>query len=98
MDFGASSLDVLVNVRLIVADYTEELQVKQHFLLEVIRLAEELEVGFAFPSTSLYVESTPEHPFPEEKVPSGDQLRQQVEKFGPGGELSRTSGSGNFAP
>ncbi len=98
VDFGASSLDVLVNVRLIVADYTEELQVKQRFLLEVIRLAEELEVGFAFPSTSLYVESTPEHPFPEEKVPSGDQLRQQVEKFGPGGELSRTSGSGNFAP
>lgn len=96
VDFGASSLDVLVNVRMVVADYTEELQVKQRFLLEVIRLAEELEVGFAFPSTSLYVESTPEHPFPEEQVPAGEQLRQQVEKFGPGGELSRTSGSGNF--
>ena len=96
VDFGASSLDVLVNVRMRVADYSEELQVKQHFLLELIRLAEELEVGFAFPSTSLYVESTPEHPFPTEKVPSGEQLRQQVEKFGPDGELSRPQGSGTF--
>jgi MscS family membrane protein len=96
VDFGASSLDVLVNVRMRVADYSEELEVKQSFLLELIRLAEELEVGFAFPSTSLYVESTPEHPFPAENVPAGDQLRQQVEKFGPGGELSRTRGSGNF--
>ncbi|OUU20671.1 MAG: hypothetical protein CBC13_10390 [Planctomycetia bacterium TMED53] len=96
VDFGASSLDVLVNVRFKVVDYSEELQVKQRFLLEVIRLAEEMEVGFAFPSTSLYVESTPEHPFPAETIPSGDQLRQQVNKFGPGGELSRPEGSGNF--
>ena len=96
VDFGASSLDVLVNVRMRVADYSEELQVKQQFLLELIRLAEELQVGFAFPSTSLYVESTPEHPYPTENVPTGDQLRKQVEKFGPGGELSRTQGSGAF--
>ena len=52
VNFGASSLDILVNIRLKVADYLEELQVKQAFLLEVIRLAEEMEVGFAFPSTS----------------------------------------------
>jgi len=96
VNFGASSLDVLVNVRFRVADYSEELQIKQWFLLEVIRLAEELEVGFAFPSTSLYVESTPEHPFPNDTVPPGDQLRQQIAKFGPGGEKSRPQGSGNF--
>lgn len=95
VNFGASSLDILVNIRLIVADYLEELQVKQAFLLEVIRLAEEMEVGFAFPSTSLYLESTPEKPFLTEKS-SISQLKTQIEKFGPGGSQTRTKGSGEF--
>lgn len=92
VDFGASSLDILVNVRMVVADYPEELRVKQDFLIQVIRLAEELEVGFAFPSTSLYVESTPEHPFPDSVVPSHESLSQQVQKFGPGGERAVSKG------
>ena len=95
VNFGASSLDILVNIRLVVADYLEELQVKQAFLLEVIRLAEEMEVGFAFPSTSLYLESTPEKPFLAEKS-SISQLKTQIEKFGPGGSQARTEGSGEF--
>ncbi|MDE0960196.1 MAG: mechanosensitive ion channel [Planctomycetota bacterium] len=95
VNFGASSLDIQVNIRLMVANYLEELQVKQAFLLEVIRLAEEMGVGFAFPSTSLYVESTPEKPFQSESA-SSSKLKSQIEKFGPGGELARPDGSGKF--
>jgi len=95
VNFGASSLDILVNIRLVVANYLEELQVKQAFLLEVIRLAEEMEVGFAFPSTSLYLESTPEKPFLTEKS-SISELKAQIDKFGPGGSQTRTKGSGEF--
>jgi len=95
VNFGASSLDIQVNIRLIVADYFEELRTKQAFLLEVIRLAELMEVGFAFPSTSLYVESTPENPF-HAGTTSLPDLKAQIEKFGPGGDMARPSGSGDF--
>ncbi len=95
VNFGASSLDILVNIRFMVADYSEELRTKQSFLLEVIRLAELMEVGFAFPSTSLYVESTPENPFHGGSTSLPD-LKAQIEKFGPGGDMARPSGSGEF--
>ncbi|MEE2855883.1 MAG: mechanosensitive ion channel family protein [Planctomycetota bacterium] len=96
VNFGASSLDIMVNIRLRVADYFGELRAKQAFLLEVIRLAEEMGVGFAFPSTSLYLESTPENQYSLPPAASLDQLKQQIDRFGPGGELSRSSGSGEF--
>ena len=96
VNFGASSLDIMVNIRFKVEDAFGELRTKQAFLLEVIRLAENMNVGFAFPSTSLYVESTPEHPYAASGTNDPELLKKDIERFGPSGDLSRTSGTGVF--
>lgn len=96
--FGPSSLEILVYVFFDVADWKAELAARQDFMLEVIRLAEHLGVGFAFPTTSIHVESTPENPLSVEPVGPVDALRQQVDRFGPSGDLARPDGSEPFRP
>lgn len=61
-DFAASSIDILFRCYIEVLTFAEELQVREQVLFSVLRLAKELGVSFAFPSTSLYVESLPERP------------------------------------
>jgi MscS family membrane protein len=57
-NMSASSLDILLNGNLEVFDWSEELKTKQEILLAIIRLAEVLNINFAFPSTSVYIEKT----------------------------------------
>lgn len=57
--FGPSSLDVMVYFFLDVPTWTGELEAKQELFLSFMRAAEEVGVSFAFPSTSVYVESLP---------------------------------------
>ncbi|MEN0002708.1 MAG: mechanosensitive ion channel family protein [Bacteroidota bacterium] len=59
-DMNASSLDILVYVFFDVADWSAELKGKHQILMSIIELAKKLDVQFAFPSTSIYVESMPE--------------------------------------
>lgn len=51
----ASSLNILFRSYLEVNSYAEELQVKENLLLGILRLASALEIDFAFPSSSIYV-------------------------------------------
>ena len=60
VEFGPSSLDILVQYHLQVDGWSHELQVRTAINLEVIRLTERLGVDFAFPSQSLYVETLPD--------------------------------------
>jgi MscS family membrane protein len=57
---GDSSLNVLVYCFLDVPTWSEELAHRQRLLLSFLRLAQELDISFAFPSRSLYLESVPE--------------------------------------
>lgn len=59
-DFAASSIDVFFRCYIEVLTYREELQVREEVLYKVLRLANGIGVSFAFPSTSLYVETLPE--------------------------------------
>lgn len=61
-EMADSSLNIFVRIPIITNNLREEFQVRQDILLAVLRLAEKLGVSFAFPSTSVYVESTPGHP------------------------------------
>ena len=61
---AASSLDILVYYHLVVADWHDELRARSQNILEFMRLAESIGVSFAFPSQSVYVESTPSEPLP----------------------------------
>lgn len=58
-DFGASSLDIFVYCFTTTTRWDEYMQVRQEVLLEFMRSVEKLGLSFAFPSTSVYVESMP---------------------------------------
>lgn len=95
--FGASSLDILVYVFFEVPDWGDELQARQDFMLEIIRLAEDLGVGFAFPSQSLYLEGTPEKPFPAQESPGTEKLQQIISSYGTSGSRARPRGTEEFS-
>jgi MscS family membrane protein len=57
-DFGESSLNILVIFHLMVADYKNELIEREAILLKIMDLANQLGVEFAFPTRTLYVETS----------------------------------------
>lgn len=63
-DFAPSSLDIMLYFFLQVPDWSAELIERQRVLLEIVRLAERLEVKFAFPTQTVEIERLPElsHP------------------------------------
>ena len=56
INFGDSALEVMLYTFLDVPDWDAELEVKQELLLSIMEIAEELGIGFAFPSVSIYTE------------------------------------------
>ncbi|MBN2799745.1 MAG: mechanosensitive ion channel family protein [Deltaproteobacteria bacterium] len=91
-NLGASGLELLVYYHLVTPGWSEELEARAQNLLEFLRIAHELEVSFAFPSQSLYLESTPEHPLPPQASRRLEELQQVVDSFGPAGERARPAG------
>lgn len=60
-ELGASSLDIFVRCYMETDSYDEELKIKQELNLSLVRWAEALEVRFAFPSSTIYIEEMPGH-------------------------------------
>jgi len=56
-DFAASSLDILLIVHFITPDVVQEFAWRQEILLKVIHLADFLGVRFAFPTSTIHIES-----------------------------------------
>ena len=97
-DWGASSLDILVNVFFAVPDWNTEMRERQNFMLEVIRLARDLGVGFAFPTQTLEVESLPDRPGPRPRPVDVGEMAAIADGFAAGGERSRPAGTERFGP
>ncbi|MFZ5806935.1 MAG: mechanosensitive ion channel family protein [Verrucomicrobiota bacterium] len=57
-EFGDSSLNILINFFLKAPNWAFEMAERQHVFMEIIRLAKSLNVDFAFPSRTIYLEST----------------------------------------
>jgi MscS family membrane protein len=92
-EFGPSSLDILLNFHLEVDGWHGEMTERARIYMEILRLAEELGIGFAFPSQSVYLEGTPDRPYsPPGSSADSNELRVTVESFGPGGSRSRPDG------
>ncbi|HHO52084.1 MAG TPA: mechanosensitive ion channel family protein, partial [Deltaproteobacteria bacterium] len=91
-DLGSSAIEILVYYHVVTPDWHEELTARSQNILEFVRLAREMGVSFAFPSTSVYLESTPEHPLPPHDSPPLAQLREIFDSFGPGGDNARPLG------
>jgi len=96
--YGASSLDIMLYFFLKVSNWSEELVERQNIYIEILRLAHQLNVNFAFPSQSLYVESTPEHPKSTSPSEPAPQLKELARSFGPKGKHSNPAGLGIFTP
>jgi MscS family membrane protein len=56
-NFSDSSLDILVMFHLTVTDYSAELEAREEILLQIMDLAKEIGVEFAFPTQTLHVET-----------------------------------------
>lgn len=92
-EYGAHSLDVLVYLFFDVPGWSEELQQRHNFLLEIYRLADEVGVEFAFPTQTLHIDSVfSDAPRKVGKERTEDELAGTVYAFGPDGELSRPGG------
>ena len=84
-EFGASSLEVLLYCFIDAPDWNAELRTRHVLNLDIMRLAEELGVEFAFPTQTLHVASMPGQPAEVPEAPARGQLGEAVERFAPSG-------------
>jgi len=55
--FGASSIDIELLFHLRVKDYAQQVEAKHQIVLEIVRLAEDIGVEFAFPTRTIHMAS-----------------------------------------
>jgi MscS family membrane protein len=93
-EFGPSSLDIFVYCFMSVADWGEELRTRTVLNLEILRLAQELGVSFAFPTRTLHLETRAEESeIPPHKPMTNADLVAAIDAFGPAGQLARPHGA-----
>ena len=85
VDFGATSLELLVYCFITAPDWNAELRTRHVLNLDIMRLAEELGVEFAFPTQTLHVASLPGQPAEVPAAAGRDELGEVVERFSPTG-------------
>ena len=92
-EYGNFSLNVLVYCFLKVPTWSDELREKHNFFLEILRLANQIGVEFAFPTQTLHVDSFyGQTPRAIGKKLSDDEMSGVVTDFAPNGERSRPHG------
>ncbi len=92
--FGEHALEVMVYFFFELPTWTDELRERHNVFLEIVRLAKDLDVTFAFPTQTLHVESLAEPGAPR-AVPPEKPVRHMsdiVLSYGPGGSRARPSG------
>lgn len=93
-DFGASALEIFVYFFVRTDSWSDELAQRHNVLLEILRLARELDVSFAFPTQTLHVETmAPATPHPSRPARSEEELAAAILAFGPGGAGGRPLGA-----
>ena len=98
-EYGDSGLNILLYFFFEVSNWSEELVQRQNVFLEILRLAKDLGVEFAFPTQTLHVESFPEKKPGRKTVRLGrDKLTRFAEAYGQNGERSHPEGLGLFRP
>ena len=70
-DFGESSLNILVFFHIETTDYSAELEAREEILLQIMDLAKQLGIDFAFPTRTLVIEVPPEQDRPVVRGPVG---------------------------
>ena len=89
-DYGDSSLQILLYCFMVAENWSDELRTRTNLNLEILRLAEALDVEFAFPTQTLHIHRLPDSE--TSPLPPLPDLAAVVRSFGPGGERARPSG------
>ncbi len=99
VDFNSSSLDVRVICQVLLADWREFTALKEALLLEIMGIAEELDISFAFPSRSIYIEDMSGAASPEQELSLDEsQLPGQDLEQPPGSTQENPGSSPSSAP
>jgi MscS family membrane protein len=80
-DLKDSSINIFFRAFLNVSSYSDELKVKEALILGIIRLAEALNINFAFPSTSVYVDGYPTPNSPKIEDDKEKELKAFFDNF-----------------
>ena len=78
---GDFSLNIMLYVFFIVPDWSEELKGKHRLLMDIVRLAEEMSVDFAFPTQTLHLFNEQKNSLEEIKHSPKDLTTQSMEKL-----------------
>ena len=81
--YGSASLDILLQTHFLVASASEMHIAKQQLLLEIMRLAKEVGVDFAFPTQTIHMAAEPA------PAPDAAALQASVDAYGPDGARSQ---------
>ena len=84
--FGDSALNIMVYTFIGAANWNEELRTRHVFNLDIIRLANELQVEFAFPTQTLHLASRVEGAQEIPDLRSRESLAETIDDFAPEGE------------
>ena len=87
--FSAVTLDVLVYCFIDAKDWNEELRTRHVLNLDIMRLAQDVGVEFAFPTQTLHVASLPGQPQDVPAAPGRDQLGEIVDGYSPNGSTGQ---------
>ena len=104
-EYGDSALAIMLYCFMDTPDWAAEVRVRTNLNLEIMRLARELGVEFAFPTQTVHVDSMPAARAATADVVKAPQdtkqLSEMVRSFGPGGSRARADGfdiAGGFDP
>jgi MscS family membrane protein len=61
-EFAASSLNIFIYFFTKTVAWLDYMQIKEEINLKIMQALEKMEIGIAFPSTSVYIEKWPEKP------------------------------------
>ena len=104
-EYGDSGLMVMLYCFMDTPDWAAEVRVRTNLNLEIMRLARELGVEFAFPTQTVHVDSMSaprsEQPASVDAPPDTGELSDLVQSFGPGGSRALADGfaiAGGYDP
>ncbi len=89
--FGASSLNIMVYTFIGASNWNEELRTRHVFNVDIIRLAQELQVEFAFPTQTLHIASSVDGTQEIPELRDRRDLGRTVDDFAPDGLAGQRS-------
>jgi MscS family membrane protein len=89
--FGAAALEILVYCFIDAPDWNTEMRTRHVLNLNIMRLAADLEVDFAFPTQTIHIAEMPGQPQDLPAARERDELRRLIEGYAPDGDRGQRS-------